>query len=84
MFGDISIKKLNTFCLKSGIDFAGNPNIGKGLIIGHWGRIVINGNAKFGNEIMITHNVTIGRDIRGKELEHRLLETRSVLEQIRA
>ena len=66
VWGYIYKKKLNTFCLKSGIDFAGNPNIGKGLIIGHWGRIVINGNAKFGNEIMITHNVTIGRDIRGK------------------
>ncbi|GEA30037.1 serine acetyltransferase [Clostridium diolis] len=51
---------------KTGIDFLGNPNIGEGFIIGHWGRIIINGNAKFGNEIMLTHGVTIGRDIRGK------------------
>jgi serine O-acetyltransferase len=47
-------------------DFLGNPNIGKGLIIGHWGRIVINGNATFGDDIFLTHGVTIGRDIRGK------------------
>lgn len=52
--------------LKTGIEFLGNKNIGTGLIIGHWGRIIINGNAKFGDEIMITHGVTIGRDIRGK------------------
>lgn len=51
---------------KTGVDFLGNPNIGKGLIIGHWGRIVINGNATFGDEIFLTHGVTIGRDIRGK------------------
>lgn len=59
-------RKLNRFCLKTGIDFAWNPNIGRGLLIGHWGRIVMNGDAKFGDEIMLTHNVTIGRDIRGK------------------
>ena len=59
-------KKLDRFCKKTGIDFAWNQNIGKGLIIGHWGRIVLNGEAEFGDEIMITHNVTIGRDIRGK------------------
>lgn len=66
VWGYLYKKKLNRFCLKTGIDFAGNPNIGKGLIIGHWGRIVLNGDAKFGDQIMITHNVTIGRDIRGK------------------
>lgn len=58
-------RRLEKNALKTGIEFLGNPNIGAGLIIGHWGRIVINGNAKFGNEIMLTHNVTIGRDIRG-------------------
>lgn len=58
--------RLEKKALKTGIEFWGNNNIGDGLIIGHWGRIIINGNAKFGNEIMLTHNVTIGRDIRGK------------------
>lgn len=51
---------------KTGIHFEGNINIGKGLIIGHWGRIIINGQVEFGDDIFITHGVTIGRDIRGK------------------
>jgi len=58
--------RLKCNALKTGIEFLGNANIGEGLIIGHWGRIVINGNAKFGNNIMLTHGVTIGRDVRGK------------------
>ncbi len=60
------IYKLDKIADKTGIDFEKNNSIGKGLIIGHWGRIIINGNAKLGNDMMITHNVTIGRDIRGK------------------
>lgn len=59
-------RKLNRMAEKTGIEFLGNSNIGDCLLIGHWGKIVINGNAKFGNEIMLTHGVTIGRDIRGK------------------
>ena len=58
--------RLFKFSYKTGIDFGGNKNFGEGLLIGHWGRIVVNGDAKFGNEIMLTHGVTIGRDIRGK------------------
>lgn len=58
--------RLFNFCNKTGIDFGGNINFGEGLLIGHWGRIVVNGSAKFGNEVMLTHGVTIGRDIRGK------------------
>lgn len=52
--------------LKTGINFEDNMSIGKGLIIGHWGKIVLNGKANFGSEFFVTHNVTIGRDIRGK------------------
>ena len=51
---------------KTGVSFEGNPSIGKGFILGHWGKVVINGKAKFGNQFFVTHNVTIGRDIRGK------------------
>ncbi|MBO4845830.1 MAG: serine acetyltransferase [Lachnospiraceae bacterium] len=58
--------KLRSLEKKTGIHFEGNPNIGKGLIIGHWGRIVFNGNVKFGDNLFITHGITIGRDIRGK------------------
>lgn len=51
---------------RTGISFENNMTIGKGLIIGHWGKIVINGKVIFGNHFFVTHNVTIGRDIRGK------------------
>lgn len=51
---------------KTGFSFEENLSIGKGLIIGHKGTIVINGQAKFGDQTFVTHNVTIGRDIRGK------------------
>ncbi len=51
---------------RTGFSFELNSTIGNGLIIGHWGKIVINGQVKFGNQFFITHGVTIGRDIRGK------------------
>ncbi|WP_288230195.1 serine acetyltransferase [uncultured Faecalicoccus sp.] len=57
------LKKLEN---KTGLSFENNTSIGEGLIIGHWGKIVINGQVKFGNQMFITHGVTIGRDIRGK------------------
>ena len=66
LWGYIYKWKLERWAIKYGIEFLGNPNIGRGMIIGHWGRIVINGNAKFGDEVMLTHGVTIGRDLRGK------------------
>ena len=50
---------------KYGMDLACNPKIGRGLVIGHWGRIVLSGNAVIGEQVMLTHGVTIGRDIRG-------------------
>ena len=50
----------------TGIGLHENLNIGRGLIIGHAGTIVMNGDTKFGNEIMLTHGVTIGRDVRGR------------------
>lgn len=58
--------KLHRLELKTGMSFENNMTIGKGFIIGHWGKIVINGKATFGEEFFVTHNVTIGRDIRGK------------------
>lgn len=53
-------------CRKTGIGMYCDVQIGKGLVIGHYGRIIVNGGVKFGNDIMLTHNVTIGRDVRGK------------------
>ncbi len=52
--------------MKTGIGLSYNVKIGKGLVIGHWGTIVVNGGTTFGNDIVLTHNVTIGRDVRGK------------------
>lgn len=66
LWGDIAFIKLKKLSKKTGIGLNDNLNIGKGLVIGHWGRIVMNTVAEFGNEIMLTHNVTIGRDVRGK------------------
>ena len=65
-WGKYYLKKIDNLEAKTGIHFEANPNIGKGLIIGHWGRIILNGNVKFGDNIFLTHGITIGRDVRGK------------------
>lgn len=65
-WGNIFLKKLKKIEKRTGFSFEGNTSIGNGLIIGHWGKIVINGKVKFGSQMFITHGVTIGRDIRGK------------------
>lgn len=58
--------KLNSIEHRTGIHIENNPNFGKGIIIGHYGRIIINGNTKFGDQIYITHGVTIGQNATGK------------------
>ena len=60
------LQKLMKLEKKTGFSFEGNTTVGRGLIIGHKGTIVINGQAKFGSQLFITHGVTVGRDIRGK------------------
>lgn len=60
-------RKLELIERKTGINIEGNPNIGRGLIIGHYGRIIINGKVKFGEQIYITHGVTIGQNSVGKK-----------------
>ena len=59
-------RKLARLERQTGIHIEQNPNIGKGLIIGHYGRIIINGSVVFGEQIYITHGVTIGRNSTGK------------------
>ena len=66
IWGRYFFKRLKKLENKTGFSFEGNPSIGDGLIIGHWGKIVINGSVKFGSQLFVTHGVTIGRDIRGK------------------
>lgn len=51
----------------TGVGLIDNLSIGKGLIIGHVGTIVLNRKADFSKgHIYLTHGVTVGRDIRGK------------------
>lgn len=57
---------LKSFGLKTGIGLHDNLDIPRGLIIGHAGTIVISAGASFKGNIMLTHGVTIGRDIRGR------------------
>ena len=66
IWGKVYKRKIKRFENKTGFSFESNPSFGNGLIIGHWGKIVINREAKFGNDIFLTHGVTVGRDIRGK------------------
>lgn len=70
---------LKRMCKKTGIGLYSDVQIGKGLVIGHQGRIVINGGVKFGNDIMITHNVTIGRDVRGSRQGAPIIGNRVVI-----
>lgn len=51
---------------KYGYQIQYNTNIGKGLYLGHRGTIIVNGNAKLGNNINIGIGVTIGQENRGK------------------
>ena len=59
-------KRLLRMSYATNIGLYENMHIPQGLIIGHPGDIVVNGNATFEGNLMITHGVTIGRDIRGK------------------
>ena len=66
IWGQLSKIAINHYNRKYGLDFFNNMSIDAGLVIGHWGRIIINYNTKIGKQFMVTHGVTIGRDVRGK------------------
>lgn len=57
---------LKRFSQKTGIGICENMHLEKGLIIGHYGRIVINGGVIFGEQVYLTHGVTIGRNATGR------------------
>lgn len=61
-------RKLRKINRETGVALCDNLNIGKGLIIGHTGRIIINSKVEFSENLFLTHGVTIGRDIRGKRM----------------
>ncbi len=66
IWGRYYFYKLKKFGTHTGINLWQNMHIGKGLIIGHSGTIILNSGAVFGNHIFLTHGVTIGRDVRGR------------------
>lgn len=59
---------LKRFSLRTGMGIYENMQFGRGLIVGHHGRIVINGGVIWGEQIYITHGVTIGRNSTGKRM----------------
>lgn len=66
IWGRYYMRKLVRFSEYTGIMLYENMNIPRGLIIGHPGPVIINGEATFDGNLFLTHGVTIGRDIRGK------------------
>lgn len=66
IWGLYYMHKLVKYSYYTGIQLHEHMNLPKGLIVGHPGTIIINGSATFDGNIMMTHGVTIGRDIRGK------------------
>ena len=50
-----------------GIQIPWNTRIGKGFYIGHFGTIVINGATIIGDNVNISHGVTIGQSNRGSK-----------------
>ena len=56
---------LRHYSHKYGYQIMPNTKIGKGLYIGHWGPVVINGQAQIGEHCTLSHVVTIGQVNRG-------------------
>ena len=54
--------------VKYGIDISYRANIGKGLYIGHFGGIVIHGDAQIGSFCNLSQGMTIGSLARGKNM----------------
>lgn len=60
------IRRLARLTNKTGIWIPSEIKCGKGIIIAHWGRIIINPRTKIGDDFSVSSGVVIGRDIRGK------------------
>jgi serine O-acetyltransferase len=57
---------LRKYTYKFGFDIPPDCNIGKGLYIGHFGRVIIHEDAEIGCNVNISPGVTIGQTNRGK------------------
>lgn len=59
--------RLRSISLKTGIQIPTQAEIGKGLFIAHFGVIIINPNAKIGDNVNIAPGVVIGKANRGEK-----------------
>lgn len=66
IWGKLYHKKLTRLTNKTGIWIPAEINCGKGMIIAHWGRIIMNPRTVIGDDFSISSGVVIGRDMRGK------------------
>ncbi len=66
IWGKICRRKLKRMTDKTGIWIPENIQCGNGLIIAHWGRIIVNPRTIIGDDFSISSGAVIGRDIRGK------------------
>jgi len=58
---------LRHYSFKYGFQILPNTKIGKGLYIGHFGPVVINGSVEIGDNCTLTHLVNIGQTNRGRK-----------------
>jgi len=56
------------YSIRYGISIPVSTEIGYGFYIGHFGEIVINGRSKIGDNVNISHGVTLGQANRGKNM----------------
>lgn len=66
IWGQLYSRKLRKLTKKTGIWIPAEIKCGNGLIIAHWGRIIVNPRTIIGDDFSISSGVVIGRDIRGK------------------
>lgn len=62
----ISFLVLKKLSYKYGVSLSRNTMIGAGFVVGHWGRVIINANSVIGEDFVVSNNVIIGMDMRGK------------------
>ena len=66
IFGKLYQIRLDAMTRRTGIWIPPQIQCGNGIIIAHWGRIIVNPRTKIGNDFSISSGVVIGRDMRGR------------------
>lgn len=65
IWGAFYTRRLAKYTKKTGIWIPAEIICGKGIIIAHWGRIIVNPRTTIGDDFSISSGAVIGRDIRG-------------------